>query len=82
MMVRSADQLVSKTLSKPRRRRALTIWPVAMSPGLPPKGSLMATRTEGAVCTMTIFSGSRRACQARSVSLFMVMAPVGQTLRH
>ena len=43
MIVRSAPKFVSKTLSKPRRCSAVTIWPVTMAPGSMPKASPRVT---------------------------------------
>ena len=63
MMVRSAEKSVSNTLSKPRRRRPATSLPVTGSPGLKPYSWPMATRTAGAVCTITVFVGSLIAFQ-------------------
>ena len=63
MMVRSAAKSVSKTLSNPSMRRAVTIFPVLMEPGSSPNASPIATRTAGAVCTTTVFVGSLSARQ-------------------
>ena len=69
-------------LWKPRRFRAATILPVTGVPMGMPNSSPRATRTAGAGCTTTIFSGSLIAAQTLSVSSFSVSAPTGQALMH
>ena len=58
MMVRSAEKLVSNTLSKPSIRRAVTILPVTTAPASMPNSSPRPTRTEGATWTMTCLEES------------------------
>jgi len=68
MMVRSAVKLVSKTLSKPARRKAVFISKVTGVPGSRPKSSPMAARGAGAVWMTTCLSGSSIAAHTASVS--------------
>ena len=82
MMVRSAPKSVSNTLSKPRRLRAWVILPVTRVPIGMPNSSPSATRTAGAGCTTTNFSGSESASQTLSVSSFSRSAPTGQATTH
>ncbi len=82
MMVRSAVKLVSNTLSKPARRRAVFISKVTPWPGSRPKHSPMAERGAGAVWMTTCLVGSSMAAQTASVSSLAYSAPVGQRLMH
>ena len=82
MIVRSAPKSVSKTRSKPSRRSAVIIWPVAGVPGASPKPSPMAARIDGAVCTTTCISGLAIASQTGPAERFSRNAAVGQTLMH
>ncbi len=82
MMVRSAVKLVSNTLSKPARRRAVFISKVTPVPGSRPKHSPMAERGAGAVWMTTCLPGSSIAAQTWSVSSLAYRAPVGQRLMH
>lgn len=51
-------------------------------PGGRPNASPTVTRTEGAICTTQIFSGSCSASQTIGVSSFSTIAPVGQCAEH
>ena len=82
MMVKSAALSTSKTLSKPRRRRAVTILPSTLVPMGMPKHSPSVTRTEGAGPTTTCLVGSLRASHTLGVSSFSWRAPVGQATMH
>ena len=82
IIVRSAPKSVSNTLSKPRPRNAATILPVTSVPGSSPNSSPSAALTEGAVWTMTVFSGSPKALTTSHVASFSTKAPVGQTAAH
>ena len=81
-MVMSAAKSVSSTMSAPRARRRATIFPSEKVPGAAPKPSPRATRTEGEVETMTIFSGSWMAVFSRETSFFSVMESTGHTFAH
>ena len=82
IMVISAPKSVSKTLSKPRRRRAATILPSTLVPMGISKHSPRVARIDGAVWTMTIFSGSLMASRTFWHSSFSCSAPVGQATMH
>ena len=47
-----------------------------------PNASPAATRTAGAICAITLVSGSSSASHTASISERMVIAPVGQTTLH
>ena len=81
-MVKSAAVSTSNTLSKPRRRRAVTILPSTLVPMGRPKHSPRVTRMEGAGPTTTCLAGSFRAASTRAVSSFSERAPVGQATMH
>ena len=80
--VKSAPSVVSYTSSNPRRRSAATILPSTFVPIGMPNSSPSAARTAGAVCTITILSGSLIASITSCVLSFSVSAPVGQALMH
>ena len=82
MIVRSAVKLVSNTLSKPARRRAVFISNVTGVPGSRPNSSPMAERGAGAVWMTTCVSGSSMAAHTASVSSLAYRAPTGQRLTH
>jgi len=82
MIVRSAAKLVSNTLSKPQRRRAVLSSKVTAVPGASPKHSPIAARGLGAVWMTTCLSGSSMAAQTSSVESLARSAPVGQRLMH
>ena len=82
MIVRSAEKSVSNTFAKPSWRRPATSLPVTGAPGLKPYSCPTATRTAGAVCTMTVFVASCRTLQTSATLLLPTIAPVGQTLAH
>ncbi len=81
-MVKSALKAVSNTRSNPIFFKAAAIFPVLISPGSNPKASPTATRTAGAICATTNFSGSKTASQALSTSDFTIKAAVGQRTEH
>ena len=81
-IVRSAAKFVSKTSSKPRRRRAWAIFAVTMVPGSIPNISPSATRTAGAVWTTVRTFGLKRAFQTGRLSTRVRSAPTGQTMTH
>ncbi len=82
MMVRSAENEVSKTRSNPRRRSAAVSAPSTSAPGFAPNSSASVTDTDGACWTTTNFSGSARAARTSSSALCSASAPVGQTATH
>ena len=67
MMVKSAAKSVSNTLAKPSLRKAATIFPVTEVPAGRANSSPKAARTAGAVCTITVLSGSAKSLIRRFV---------------
>ncbi len=83
MMVRSAVKFVSKTSSKPQPAQGRR--PSCRSPGCRARSRTPRPgrpRIAGAVWTTTCLSGSSSAAHTRSMALFSVMAPTGQTAAH
>ena len=81
-MVKSAAVSTSNTLSKPRRRRAVTILPSTLVPMGRPKHSPRVTRMEGAGPTTTCLWESFGQPHTLAVSSFSERAPVGQATMH
>ena len=79
IIVKSAEKLVSNTISKPISRRAVLILPIEFSPGLRLNISPIATRTAGAICATTFLSLFVISPQTRSTLDLIVKAPVGHT---
>ena len=81
-MVRSAENVVSKTCFTPMARMAAARrFSVALS-WLRPRLSPQAARTAGATWKTTSFVGSQRASKTSSVSSRSRRAPTGQWLTH
>ena len=82
IMVKSAPKQVSSTLSKPKRRREVTILPVISDPAGMPCVSPKEARTAGAVWAITIFEGSEMAAFTSFMCSFSFIAPVWQERVH
>ncbi len=82
IIVRSALNAVSKTLSNPMRLRAAVMMSAMSLPGFMPNSSAMVTEMLGACWTTTVLPGSLMASRTAAMLLRSDSAPVGQTLMH
>ena len=82
IIVRSAPKFVSNTYLNPKDFNAATILPVDIVPASNPNSSPIATLTEGATWTTTVFSFWCRASHTSGILFTSVKAPVGHTEIH